>query len=32
MVEAGHFMDTVPLSDAERADVAYNNAAKVFGL
>jgi 2,3-dihydroxybenzoate decarboxylase len=32
MVEAGHFMDTVPLSDTERADVACNNAARVFGL
>jgi 2,3-dihydroxybenzoate decarboxylase len=32
MVEAGHFMDTVPLSDSERVDVAYNNAVKVFGL
>lgn len=30
--EAGHFMDTVAISDTERADVAYNNAAKVFGL
>lgn len=30
--EAGHFMDKVALSDAERADVAYNNAAKLFGL
>lgn len=30
--EACHFMDTVPLSDAERADVAYNNAAKALGL
>ena len=30
--EAGHFMDTVPLSDSERADVAFNNAAKMFGL
>ena len=30
--EAGHFMDTVALSDAERADVAYNNAAKLLGL
>ena len=30
--EAGHFMDNVPLADGERADVAYNNAAKLFGL
>ncbi len=30
--EAGHFMDTVALSDSERADVAYNNAARMFGL
>ena len=30
--EAGHFMDTVPMSDSLRADVAYNNAAKLLGL
>lgn len=30
--EAGHFMDSVPLDDALRADVAYNNAAKLLGL
>ncbi|MEI9804232.1 MAG: amidohydrolase family protein [Pseudolabrys sp.] len=30
--EAGHFMDTVPLDESLRADVAYNNAAKLFGL
>jgi 2,3-dihydroxybenzoate decarboxylase len=30
--EAGHFMDTVALSESDRADVAYNNAAKLFGL
>ncbi len=32
MVEASHFMDTVAISENERADVAYNNAAKIFGL
>jgi 2,3-dihydroxybenzoate decarboxylase len=26
--EAGHFMDTVPLDEAERADVAYRNAER----
>jgi 2,3-dihydroxybenzoate decarboxylase len=31
-LEAGHFMDTVPLDETLRADVAYNNAAKVLGL
>jgi 2,3-dihydroxybenzoate decarboxylase len=30
--EAGHFMDTVALDDRERADVAYDNAAKLLGL
>ncbi len=30
--EAGHFMDTVAISDTERADVAYNNAVKALGL
>jgi 2,3-dihydroxybenzoate decarboxylase len=30
--EAGHWMDTVPLDEGLRADVAYNNAAKLFGL
>ncbi len=30
--EAGHFMDTVALGEDERADVAYNNAAKLLGL
>ncbi len=30
--EAGHFMDTVPLDESLRADVAYNNAAKFIGL
>jgi len=29
---AGHFMDTVAISEAERADVAYNNAARLLGL
>ncbi len=31
-VEAGHWMDTVPIEESLRADVAYNNAAKLFGL
>ncbi len=31
-LEAGHFMDTVPLDEALRADVAYNNAAKLLGV
>ena len=31
-VEAGHWMDTVPVEESLRADVAYNNAAKLFGL
>ncbi len=31
-VEAAHFMDTVALPEDERADVAYNNAARLFGL
>lgn len=30
--EAGHFMDTVAIDEGERADVAYNNAAKLLGL
>jgi 2,3-dihydroxybenzoate decarboxylase len=30
--EAGHFMDTVALDESERADVAYNNAAKLLNL
>jgi 2,3-dihydroxybenzoate decarboxylase len=30
--EAGRFMDTVALDEPERADVAYNNAAKLLGL
>jgi 2,3-dihydroxybenzoate decarboxylase len=30
--EAGHFMDRVPLEEALRADVAYNNAAALLGL
>jgi 2,3-dihydroxybenzoate decarboxylase len=30
--EAGHFMDTVAIDEAERADVAYNNAAKLLGI
>lgn len=31
-IEAGHWMDTVPIEEGLRADVAYNNAAKLFGL
>lgn len=30
--EAGHFMDTVPLDAELRNEVAYDNAAKLFGL
>jgi 2,3-dihydroxybenzoate decarboxylase len=30
--EAGHFMDTVPLDESLRADIAYNNAARLLGL
>jgi 2,3-dihydroxybenzoate decarboxylase len=30
--EAGHFMDTVALPEHVRADVAFNNAVRVFGL
>jgi predicted TIM-barrel fold metal-dependent hydrolase len=30
--EAGHFMDTVPLPDNVRADIAYNNAVRLLGL
>jgi 2,3-dihydroxybenzoate decarboxylase len=29
---AGPFMDTVPLDESLRADVAYNNAARLLGL
>lgn len=32
MAEAGHFIDTVPIEDSLREDVAYNNAAKLLGL
>jgi 2,3-dihydroxybenzoate decarboxylase len=31
-IEAGHWMDTVPIEESLRADVAYNNAAKLFGI
>jgi 2,3-dihydroxybenzoate decarboxylase len=31
-VEAGHFLDTVPIEESLREDVAYNNAAKLLGL
>lgn len=30
--EAGHFLDTVEIEESLRADVAYNNAAKLLGL
>jgi 2,3-dihydroxybenzoate decarboxylase len=30
--EAGHFMDSVAIEESLRADVAYNNAAKLLGL
>lgn len=30
--EAGHFMDTVPIEESLRADVAYNNAARLLGV
>ncbi len=30
--EAGHWMDDVALNETVRADIAYNNAAKHFGL
>ncbi len=32
MEEAGHFLDTVALEESLRADVGYNNAAKLLGL
>ena len=30
--EAGHFIDTVPLADKVRADICFNNAARMLGL
>ena len=30
--EAGHFIDTVPLSDKVRADICVNNAVRLLGL
>jgi 2,3-dihydroxybenzoate decarboxylase len=30
--EAGHFMDTVPLSDKVRADICVHNAVRLLGL
>jgi 2,3-dihydroxybenzoate decarboxylase len=30
--EAGHFIDTVPLADSLRADICFNNAARLLGL
>ncbi len=32
MAEAGHFLDTVQIEESLRADVGYNNAAKLLGL
>ena len=32
MEEAGHFLDTVSLEESLRADVGYNNAARLLGL
>jgi predicted TIM-barrel fold metal-dependent hydrolase len=29
---AAQFMDTVPLEESLRADIAYNNATKLLGL
>jgi len=31
-IEAGHFLDTAPIEESLREDVAYNNAAKLLGL
>jgi 2,3-dihydroxybenzoate decarboxylase len=30
--EAGHFMDSVPLDEELRKDIAFNNAAQLFGI
>jgi 2,3-dihydroxybenzoate decarboxylase len=30
--EAGHFMDTVPLTDAQREDIAWKNAARMLRI
>ena len=30
--EAGHWMDGVPLDEQVRADIAFNNAVRLFGL
>ena len=30
--EAGHFIDTVPLAEKLRADICFNNAARMLGL
>ena len=30
--EAGHFVDTVALSDRVRADICFNNATRLLGL
>jgi predicted TIM-barrel fold metal-dependent hydrolase len=30
--EAGRFMDTVPLDDAIRSNIAFNNAARLLKL
>ena len=31
-IEAGHWMDSVPIEESLRADVAYNNAARLLKL
>jgi 2,3-dihydroxybenzoate decarboxylase len=31
-LEAGHFLDNVAIEESLRADIAYNNAAKLLGL
>jgi 2,3-dihydroxybenzoate decarboxylase len=31
-LEAAHFMDTVPIEESLREDLAYNNAARLLGL
>jgi 2,3-dihydroxybenzoate decarboxylase len=30
--EAGHFIDSVPLDERVRADICYNNAARLLNL
>ncbi|MDO8875333.1 MAG: amidohydrolase family protein [Pseudolabrys sp.] len=31
-IEAGHFLDTVPIEESLREDIAYNNAAKLLNI